>query len=191
MLALPGAAYLYQGEELGLPEVSDLPDHLREDPSHKRAGVPGRDGCRVPLPWTADAPAFGFSSTGESWLPQPTEFGPLAVDQQAGREGSTLELYRSALHLRSRLGLGRWADGVRFLEDMPEGILALVHGGVAVLVNTTDEDLAIPRDGELTGATVLLGSAGAAAAAPATADAIDVIPVESTLWLQVPELTRR
>src|SRR5699024_3334713 len=80
MLALPGSAYLYQGEELGLPEVADIPDELREDPAHKRAGVPGRDGCRVPMPWKREAPALGFSRPGESWLPQPPEVAELAVD---------------------------------------------------------------------------------------------------------------
>src|SRR5699024_2063426 len=97
MLSLPGSAYLYQGEELGLPEVRDIPDELREDPAHLRAGVPGRDGCRVPLPWSKEAPAYGFSPTGRSWLPQPEVFGELAADVQEGVEGSTLEMYRAAL----------------------------------------------------------------------------------------------
>ena len=120
MLSLPGAAYLYQGEELGLPEVAEIPDALREDPAHLRAGVPGRDGCRVPLPWRADAPAYGFSPTGESWLPQPAVFGELAADRQAGVEGSTLEMYRRALRLRRELGLGRPEAPVEFLEDLPD-----------------------------------------------------------------------
>src|SRR5699024_2331578 len=110
MLALPGSAYLYQGEELGLPEVIEIPDRLREDPRHRNAGVPGRDGCRVPMPWQKEAPGFGFSPTGAGWLPQPAEFGPLAVDQQRGVEGSTLELYRRALRLRRELRLGEHGD---------------------------------------------------------------------------------
>ncbi|MGC5616431.1 glycoside hydrolase family 13 protein [Georgenia sp. Z1491] len=109
MLALPGSAYLYQGEELGLPEHTHLPAQARQDPAYARtAGAEaGRDGCRVPLPWEADAPAFGFSPSGASWLPQPEEFRALAADRQAGVAGSTLELYREALRLRRKLGLGR------------------------------------------------------------------------------------
>jgi alpha-glucosidase len=73
LLALPGSAYLYQGEELGLPEVFELPPEARQDPAFFRTGGAelGRDGCRVPLPWRADAPAFGFSQSGAAWLPQP------------------------------------------------------------------------------------------------------------------------
>lgn len=159
---LPGSAYLYQGEELGLPEVSDIPDELREDPSHLRAGVPGRDGCRVPLPWRADAPAYGFSPTGESWLPQPEEFGALAADAQEGVPGSTLEMYRAAIALRREHGLGRSDAPVEFLEDLPEGLLGLVRGEVVVLVNTSEQELPLPAgpDGlDLADAEVLVGSA--------------------------------
>lgn len=158
MLALPGSAYLYQGEELGLPEVSEIPDELRQDPAHKRAGVPGRDGCRVPLPWERDSPAFGFSITGKSWLPQPSVFGDLAVDAPEGVEGSTLEMYRSALRVRRRYGLGRAGEPIDFVEEVPEGVLALAHGSVVVIVNTTDApiDLAeLPGRGR---ATVLVSS---------------------------------
>ena len=161
MLALPGSAYLYQGEELGLPEVADIPDELREDPAHKRAGVPGRDGCRVPLPWQADAPAFGFSPSGESWLPQPEVFGELAADRQRGVEGSTLELYREALRLRRELHLGAHGvgDRVAFVEGAPQGVLMVEHGPALVVVNTTDDPVelqALPRGAD---AEVLLASA--------------------------------
>ncbi|MEV0866763.1 alpha-amylase family glycosyl hydrolase [Brachybacterium paraconglomeratum] len=162
MLSLPGAAYLYQGEELGLPEVAEIPDALREDPAHLRAGVPGRDGCRVPLPWRADAPAYGFSPTGESWLPQPEEFGALAADAQEGVPGSTLEMYRAAIALRREHGLGRSDAPVEFLEDLPEGLLGLVRGEVVVLVNTSEQELPLPAgpDGlDLADAEVLVGSA--------------------------------
>ena len=176
MLSLPGSAYLYQGEELGLPEVADIPDHLREDPSHLRAGVPGRDGCRVPLPWSGDAPAFGFSSTGSSWLPQPAVFGELAVDRQIGVEGSTLEMYRRALHLRRELRLGRPEAPVAFLEDLPEGLLGLTRGDVVVLVNTSEQEIPLAED--LAGAELLLASAPSAPAAPGT------IPADAALWLR-------
>src|SRR5690606_30573130 len=108
MLALPGSAYLYQGEELGLPEVTDLPAAVRQDPLFRRSHgqVLGRDGCRVPLPWSGDKPPFGFS-TGTPWLPQPEQWASLTVAAQAADPGSTLAMYRRALRCRRRLRLGR------------------------------------------------------------------------------------
>ncbi len=173
MLSLPGSAYLYQGEELGLPEVADIPDELREDPSHKRAGVPGRDGCRVPLPWEGDAPAFGFSPTGESWLPQPAVFGELAVDRQLGVEGSTLEMYRRALHLRRELGLGRPDAPVEFLEGQADGLLGLTRGEVVILVNTSEQTLPLPEG--LEDAELLVASGPVE---PGT------VPADGALWLR-------
>ncbi|HIY24702.1 MAG TPA: DUF3459 domain-containing protein, partial [Candidatus Brachybacterium merdigallinarum] len=172
-----GGAYLYQGEELGLPEVRDIPDELREDPSHHRAGVPGRDGCRVPIPWQQDAPAYGFSPTGQSWLPQPPEFGPLAADAQQGVAGSTLELYRSALALRRELGLGRQEDPVEFPLDVPEGVLAVRRGAVTVLVNTTDAEVSLPQDSPLASAELLISSN------PETTEP-GTIPADATVWLR-------
>ncbi|MEJ7651322.1 MAG: glycoside hydrolase family 13 protein [Nakamurella sp.] len=109
MLALPGSAYVYQGEELGLPEHTTLPDAAREDPTWKRSGHTerGRDGCRVPIPWEADAPSLGFGTTSSSWLPQPADYRALARDQQSGDPSSTLEFYRRALRLRRELQLGK------------------------------------------------------------------------------------
>ncbi|MGI5126852.1 glycoside hydrolase family 13 protein [Pseudonocardia sp. CA-107938] len=135
MLALPGSAYVYQGEELGLPEHTTLPDGARQDPTYFRNGgeVAGRDGCRVPIPWIADAPAFGFNTTGQAWLPQPESFRRYAVDQQSGVAGSTLEMYRSALRLRKELRIGRgdltWIDGadtVAFTTTAPGGTLTVL-----------------------------------------------------------------
>ncbi len=96
MLALPGSAYLYQGEELGLPEHTTLPDEARQDPTWVRSGHTqrGRDGCRVPIPWEADAPSYGFGPTDASWLPQPALWAEYALDRQRGVPGSTYELYR-------------------------------------------------------------------------------------------------
>ncbi|WP_286929435.1 MULTISPECIES: glycoside hydrolase family 13 protein [Aeromicrobium] len=117
MLALPGSAYLYQGEELGLPEATTLPDEVRQDPTFARTEGKdvGRDGCRVPVPWHADQPAFGFSPTGRSWLPQPEVYGDLAPNRQDGVAGSTLEFYRRLLTVRRKYGLGRgelhWQEG--------------------------------------------------------------------------------
>ncbi|WP_406151293.1 glycoside hydrolase family 13 protein [Streptomyces sp. NBC_01012] len=100
-LALPGAVYLYQGEELGLPEA-DIPRDRIQDPMHLRSGGvdPGRDGCRVPLPWSADQPHAGFGSTVEPWLPQPAAWPSYAADGQSADPGSMLTLYREGLRLR-------------------------------------------------------------------------------------------
>ncbi len=168
MLALPGSAYVYQGEELGLPEVAEIPDKLREDPAHKRAGVPGRDGCRVPLAWEKDAPAFGYSPSGKAWLPQPAVFGDLAADQQEGVEGSTLEMYRSALKLRRELELGKGLD-LTISDSIGEGILSLTSGPVTVLVNTTDSDVELPEG------DVILAS---------TPEARSVLAANSTVWMK-------
>ena len=106
MLALPGSAYLYQGEELGLPEVVDLPAEARQDPIFERTGgtMLGRDGCRVPLPWSGGHAPYGFGPDGSTpWLPQPAEWASLSVEAQDGRPSSTLSLYRQALRLRREL----------------------------------------------------------------------------------------
>lgn len=104
MLALPGCAYLFQGEELALPEVADLPVEALRDPVWERTkgAVRGRDGCRVPLPWTRTGPSFGFGS-GAGWLPQPEWFGPMSREAQEEDRCSALHLYRAALALRRRL----------------------------------------------------------------------------------------
>ncbi|MBC9822158.1 glycoside hydrolase family 13 protein [Terrabacter sp. MAHUQ-38] len=104
MLALPGSAYLYQGEELGLLEVADLPVDALQDPVYERTGhrLKGRDGCRVPLPWTVDGSSFGFGNNG-AWLPQPDWFATYAASSQDGHPGSSLELYRRAITLRRKL----------------------------------------------------------------------------------------
>jgi alpha-glucosidase len=130
MLALPGSAYLYQGEELGLPDVTDLPDEVRQDPSFFRAsGQDGyRDGCRVPIPWSGAEPPYGFGPVpgGPSWLPQPKTWAELSVEAQTGDPDSTLELYRSALALRrEHPALGAGTDtgtGLTWL-DAPPGVL--------------------------------------------------------------------
>nr|BFE88525.1 glycoside hydrolase family 13 protein [Planobispora longispora] len=103
VLALPGSVYLYQGEEAGLPEVLDLPDELRQDPTWFRSGKKehGRDGCRVPLPWTSEGPSFGFSTSSITWLPQPDWFGAFAIEEQAARPDSTWSLHRDALRMRA------------------------------------------------------------------------------------------
>jgi alpha-glucosidase len=109
MLALPGSAYVYQGEELGLPEVLDLPDEVLRDPVWVRSGHTdrGRDGCRVPIPWTSGGPSLGFSD-GPGWLPQPEDWAKLAVTEQETSPESMLTLYRTALRTRRRVPFGNF-----------------------------------------------------------------------------------
>jgi len=143
MLALPGSAYIYQGEELGLPEVTDLPDEVLQDPVWERSGHTqrGRDGCRVPLPWDGDEAPYGFSPEGAPapWLPCPADWRSLSVAAQTGDPASTLELYRTALRIRRAhpaLGDGdlRWLpapspDVLVFARD--PGFVCAVNMGAA------------------------------------------------------------
>ncbi|MET0839032.1 MAG: glycoside hydrolase family 13 protein [Marmoricola sp.] len=153
MLALPGSAYLYQGEELGLPEATQLPDELREDPTWERSRHTsrGRDGCRVPIPWEGGAPSYGFGPSEKSWLPQPEVYGELAVDRQAGVPGSTLELYRSLLAARREHRLGR---GELTWLDLGEQVLAFeVSAGtgtpVRLVANLGEKNVPLPDDAEV------------------------------------------
>ena len=147
MLALPGSAYLYQGEELGLPEVIHLPDDARQDPTWFRTGGEryGRDGCRVPIPWESAAPSYGFGPTDASWLPQPTQWASLARDAQRGVPDSTLSLYRDALRLRREHDLG--AGSLDWLQrpGLPSSVVALRNGDVVVVANTGTEPVELPE----------------------------------------------
>ena len=136
LLALPGAVFLYQGQELGLEEV-ELPDELRQDPLFFRSGGArkGRDGCRVPIPWTTTGPGFGFT-TAEPWLPMPDHFGPRSVGAQNEDPASTLELYRFALAHRPT-GDFEWLNG-------PSGTLVFRRGDVVCLVNVDAPALELP-----------------------------------------------
>ena len=153
-LALPGGAYVYQGEELGLPEVVDLPAEVRQDPAFLRtAGEDGmRDGCRVPIPWSGDAPPFGFGpGSGQPWLPQPADWAALTVEKQLADPSSMLALYRSALELRhDRPELG---DGTMAWIDTDGEVLAFRRDpGFVCVVNVGSEPAAPPdavRDGAL------------------------------------------
>jgi alpha-glucosidase len=111
MLALPGSAYLYQGQELGLPDNDDIPPEARQDPAFVNSGgaVIGRDGCRVPIPWRPDGSSMGFGPEGGAapWLPQPEGYRGLSVGAQEGLRGSTLELHRRLLAVRRERLLGR------------------------------------------------------------------------------------
>ncbi|MET3809420.1 alpha-amylase family glycosyl hydrolase [Arthrobacter sp. UYEF3] len=143
MLALPGSAYLYQGEELGLQEVGDIPDAQRQDPTFFRnKGVEiGRDGCRVPLPWAAEGASFGFGAGG-AHLPQPAWFGRYAVAAQDGTEDSTLEFYRKALTLRREL---QSSEDLEWLETGHAEVLHFRrHGGWQSVTNFGDNAVELP-----------------------------------------------
>jgi alpha-glucosidase len=170
--ALPGSLYVYQGDELGLPEHERLDDDLRTDPMFLRSGGvdPGRDGCRVPLPWSGDAPPFGFSPDGgqPTWLPQPPEWAALTVAAQSADPGSVLALYRSALRIR-RAELGgrsmRWLPG-------PDDVLAFARGDrFACVVNLGARPVPLPRAEQ-----VLL-----------TSDDLDgeLLPTDTAAWLRI------
>ncbi|MEV7283618.1 glycoside hydrolase family 13 protein [Streptomyces sp. NPDC093252] len=176
MLALPGSAYVYQGEELGLPDVVDLPDEVRQDPAYFRGeGQDGfRDGCRVPIPWTRTGSAYGFGGGG-SWLPQPEGWGELSVEAQTGVAGSTLELYRAALSLRRSerdLGAGESLEWLR----APEGVLAFRRGGFVCVANTTAESVTVPAYGPVLLASGEFGEA----------DGETKIPGDTTVWFGTP-----
>ncbi|MFJ3408081.1 glycoside hydrolase family 13 protein [Promicromonospora sp. NPDC090134] len=151
MLGLPGSAYLYQGEELGLPDHTALPDDVRQDPSFFRTqgAEPGRDGCRVPLPWVGGAPGNGFGPTGKTWLPQPDVYAELAADRQYGVKGSTYEMYRAALGLRRAENLGAgalaWVDS---LADHPD-VVALRVADVVVVANLGASPFALPAEAQV------------------------------------------
>ncbi|MEV6260458.1 glycoside hydrolase family 13 protein [Streptomyces sp. NPDC051784] len=177
-LALPGAVYLYQGEELGLPEA-DIPRDRIQDPMHLRSGGidPGRDGCRVPLPWSAEAPHAGFGSTADPWLPQPQDWASYAADRQATDPASMLSLYREALALRRAepgfaAAPGETASGR--LDWLPSGpdvlAFARTHGLICV-VNLSPDPVELPAHD-----TVLLTSA--------PLDGSGRLPADAAAWLR-------
>ncbi|MFD6448889.1 glycoside hydrolase family 13 protein [Promicromonospora sp. NPDC060204] len=154
--ALPGALYVYQGDELGLPEA-EVPRELIQDPMHFRSeGVdPGRDGCRVPLPWARTGASLGFGPDDGAapWLPQPAGWADLSVEAQDADAGSMLSLYRHALHLRRGLP-ALHADEFAWLDLGGDDVLAFTRGaGFACVANLGTTPVPLPA-----GATVLLAS---------------------------------
>jgi alpha-glucosidase len=160
MLALPGSAYVYQGEELGLPEVHDLPTAVLDDPVWERSGhtEKGRDGCRVPIPWERDGPSCGFGGNG-AWLPQPEGWGTMSAAAQAGVPGSTLELYRSALAIRREQLIDD--EDLEWL-DLGDDVVAFRRGsGLTCVVNLGTEPVTLP-DGDVVLASGAVSAAGLA-----------------------------
>ncbi|MGN6199776.1 glycoside hydrolase family 13 protein [Humibacter sp.] len=167
LLGLPGSAYLYQGEELGLHEVADIADEQRQDPTFFRSegSEIGRDGCRVPLPWSAHGASFGFGADG-AHLPQPGWFAEYAVEREEVDPASTLSLYRRALALRHALQSG---EQLGWIETGRDDVLRFTRpGGWQVVTNFGSEDYPIED-----GANVVLSSSGAT----------DVVRGESTVWI--------
>jgi len=188
MLALPGSAYLYQGEELGLPEHTALPDEVRQAPEFFRTEgkEAGRDGCRVPLPWKAGEPGFGFSPSGKTWLPQPADWAKHAVDAEEAAPSSTLNFYREALRLRKNLDLGNGT--LTWVDSYPKDILAFRNAPRTPSVSTgaaaghsTDGFLVLANLGKVPvpmpdGATIKLSSEPIFG---------KELPPDTTVWLSV------
>ena len=176
MLALPGSAYIYQGEELGLPEAVALPDQARQDPTWFRSGGEryGRDGCRVPLPWEAASESFGFGPSPRAWLPQPPEWKQFARDAQCGDPHSTLALYTGALALRRELDLGR--GDVEWLETDAEAVLGLRNGDVLIYANTGSTPFELPSGEFILSSAPLDGTC---------------LPADTAVWLRASEAVAR
>ncbi len=180
--ALPGSLYIYQGDELGLEEVQDLPPHQLEDPMHFRSGGsdPGRDGCRVPLPWSGHARPFGFSPTGasaEPWLQQPETWGAKTVDAEDAEPASMLNLYRDALRIR-RTDPDLGDETMRWLPSADD-VLTFARGDRFVAItNLSVGAVALPPESE-----VLLASADLDHGA---------LPPDASAWLRIdPETLAR
>jgi alpha-glucosidase len=181
LLALPGSAYVYQGEELGLPEVLDIPDAARQDPAFIRTKgkVRGRDGCRVPIPWSGGGPSFGFSRTASPgsvsgpsaapWLPQPAGWGGYSVETERNDPQSFLTLYKAALRLRrSHPALG--AGGMRWLEAPPGALVFAREPGFVFAANLGEDPVPLPAHTEVLLASGPLAASGA-------------LPPDTAAWL--------
>ncbi len=171
MLALPGGAYVYQGQELGLEEVEDLPEEALQDPTWLRSGHTdrGRDGCRVPIPWSGEVSPFGFGVDAQPWLPMPAHWADLTVEAQDADPASTLNLFRELLRVRrDREALG---DGQLTWNDSSADVLDFTREpGFRCVVNLSDLPVALPAGDLLV----------------ATEELVDGrLPGDATAWLAV------
>jgi alpha-glucosidase len=167
--------YIYQGDELGLPEVEDIPADQLQDPMYFRShGIdPGRDGCRVPIPWSGDHSPYGFSADDSvaPWLPQPADWAARAVAAQEADEDSMLSLYRRGLRLRR--GIDALGDGAMNWAPAPEGVLAFHRErDFACVVNLSSAPVDLPEHDE-----VLIASEPLADGR---------LPSDTTVWLRLP-----
>ncbi|WP_343709929.1 glycoside hydrolase family 13 protein [Mycobacterium sp.] len=145
MLALPGAAFVYNGQELGLPDA-ELPDDALQDPTWERSGHAerGRDGCRVPLPWSGQTPPFGFSRNVRTWLPMPPQWAELTVEKQLADPGSTLLLFQRALEIRRDSSIFT-GDGIEW-RSAPRDVLTFRRGAGVCVLNAGRRPLPLPND---------------------------------------------
>jgi len=173
-MALPGSLYVYQGEELGLPEVEDIPHDRRQDPMWHRSGGldPGRDGCRIPIPWEGASPPYGFSNGDVTpWLEPPVGWAQLTVAAQSEQAASMLSLYRTGLRFRRA---APWEDGAFQWVPSAPSVLAFSRGGRFIcFVNFGPESASLPE-----GADVLIAS-----------DELEggALPADTTVWLHRPD----
>jgi alpha-glucosidase len=166
MLALPGSAYLYQGEELGLENV-EVPEEARQDPAWLRTHRDWRDGCRVPLPWSGDAPPYAFGpGVGQPWLPQPLDWASLSVAAQEQDAGSTLAFYRAALAAR-RAHTSGLTEEVELL-DAGGDVLAFTRGPLTVVLNAGVDAVELPAG------DIVLASGGLEGR---------LLPADTAVWL--------
>ena len=190
LLALPGSGYVYQGEELGLPEVDDIPDAARQDPAFRRTKGEevGRDGCRVPLPWSAGGSSFGFSGTDRDftsappWLPQPPWWGEYSVATESGDPDSFLSLYRAALRIRrEHPALGMGADGstsMRWLAAPDDALFIARDPGFVLAVNFGASPVPLPPHSQVLVSSGELAPGGA-------------LPANTAAWLARLQLASR
>ena len=169
MLALPGSAYLYQGEELGLENV-DVPEGLRQDPAWLRTHRDWRDGCRVPIPWSGDAPPYGFGpGAGQPWLPQPLDWADRSVAAQEQDPDSTLAFYKAALAARRK----HTSDTTEEVELLDAGadVLAFTRGELTVVLNAGADAVELPAGDVVIASGELVGR---------------LLPADSAVWLVNP-----
>ncbi|MEZ5340868.1 MAG: hypothetical protein R2706_05315, partial [Acidimicrobiales bacterium] len=165
-----GSTYLYQGEELGLAEVWDLPLDVLDDPVWEQSNhtAKGRDGCRVPLPWEESGPSYGFGP-GPSWLPQPDWFGPASAAAQASSPDSTLNLYKAAIAARRANFVG---DESLTWDQTPPGVIGFTRGsGARCWINLGLTPIQLPP-----AISVVLSSD--------RNDATDVLAPNATVWFR-------
>jgi alpha-glucosidase len=170
-MALPGSMYIYQGDELGLPEVENIPPERRQDPMwHRSGGVdPGRDGCRVPLPWAGAEPPYGFSPNPEAqlWLDQPGDWASISVDAEIDDPASMLSLYRTGLSIRRQAPWGELSS-LQWL-DYGDDAIAFTRGErFACIVNFGSEPIELPHAAEVLVASIQLEG--------------DTVPQDTTVW---------
>jgi len=187
MLALPGAVYLYQGEELGLPEVLDLAPEARQDPSFARTNGAelGRDGCRVPVPWTDDAAtSYGFSAVASPtapWMPQPAGWGRYAASTQVDADASTLTLFQRAIAAR-RDAFAQGDAPIDWLDVDDHDLVAFRRGDTVVVTNTGASARPLPAVLGRHRRVLICSAPEHSIERGAIAAQIDV-PANATIWL--------